>query len=399
MESALPDTGAEPVTLMVHGSLVPIDREVFAALFDNSIVSQRAEVLQAFEGEPMKLASFVKLTGQAQIPYPLFFAPPPVVLEQVRLKNKKLTQGFTQESFSMHTRQRIALRDVELIVKDLRMKQKLLRENDSTLQMNEIVGLLRRSRQTVPQDAIALKTALGIEEQVLRRGKKTAAVDYLVGRLEAHQILVARSTKDIFMPQRIPNWAKFSGITLKDRKVPYLFLASGDEGAQWQPEGRKLFTLTLLAVLISRDIFAPVNYEGHSKEKTTAREYRLVEEILMPAGQLQRAQFADLDLLKSAADTFMVTPSAMTMRARHLDLITQDRFETYMDVLKAEFVRPPKHPFSASDPAKSLRKYNGLECSRRMMRLLDAGQMSRGDFRRIMLFNKAEVGDFRRVLS
>src|SRR5680860_545689 len=114
------------VTVMLNGAPVPIERDVFGALFKNSVVSSYAGVRNALEGKPLAFKEFLKLARQAEIPYPLFFAPKDVVDEQVRLKIEKLMAGFTKTSFSMHSRHRVDLCDVELIVKDLLRKQELL---------------------------------------------------------------------------------------------------------------------------------------------------------------------------------------------------------------------------------------------------------------------------------
>jgi hypothetical protein len=49
-------------------------------------------------------------------------------------------------------------------------------------------------------------------------------------------------------------------MTVKDSKVSYIFLASGDEGEKTEPAGRKVFELTLLAVLVARATSATVTY-------------------------------------------------------------------------------------------------------------------------------------------
>ncbi len=67
--------------------------------------------------------------------------------------------------------------------------------------------------------------------------------DLLIDRLEANQILVARSAPT-YMPQKLRPEAKFSGITISDKKVPYIFLAR--ESDTEEPYGRQVFTLTLL---------------------------------------------------------------------------------------------------------------------------------------------------------
>ncbi len=47
-------------------------------------------------------------------------------------------------------------------------------------------------------------------------------------------------------------------MTVRDAKVPYIFLAGGDHGDFQEPPGRQLFTLVLMTVLVARGIFAPV---------------------------------------------------------------------------------------------------------------------------------------------
>ena len=48
---------------------------------------------------------------------------------------------------------------------------------------------------------------------------------------------------------------------------------------------------------------------------------------------------------------------------------------------------------------RALKKYNGTECSRRMLGLMDAGHINPTDFRRIVLLNKvavSQIADFTR---
>ncbi|QTE30885.1 hypothetical protein [Pengzhenrongella sicca] len=390
------------VTVILNGTPVPIERDVFRALFKNSIVSSYAGVRNTLDGKPLLFKDFLKLARQAEIPYPLFFAPKEVVDEQVKLKTEKLMTGFTKASFSMHSRQRVDLCDVELIVKDLLRKQEMLRKYDSSLVKNELVGLLKKSRRPVVEDAGRLIGAVGFTRGEIRGAKtKAAALEILIGRLESRQIFVSRSAQH-HMPQEMPAHAKFSGMTIKDKKVPFIFLATGDEGKHLEPAGRKLFTLVLLTVLIARGTFAPVNYDGHTKDETSPVEYELTAEILMPASEVRTMSFPDLGAIRDAADLFKVTPSAVAMRARRLACIDRDRFSEYMDVLQAEYSNRAKQPFSSPRPVNALKKYNGIECSRRMLGVLDSGHLNASEFRRIMFYNKipaAQINDFREAVG
>lgn len=385
------------ISVMLSGISVPIEREVFTALFEHSVASDRADVRKALTSSTIPFKTLVDLARKAEIPYPLFFAPLAVVEQQLKVKTDKLMAGFTKTSFSMHSRNRVLLADIELIVKDLLRKQELLKADD-TLTNNEIVGFLKRSRGTVAEDAARLMDALEFTTADLKNAKtKESALELLIARLEAKQVLVARSAKN-HMPQQLPRRAKFSGMTIKDKKVPYVFLATGDEGDNLEPTGRKIFTLTLLTVLIARGTFAPVTYDGHSKDETSPREYELTAQILMPAAELRTIDVSSLESVKDVAAVYKVTPSAIVMRTRRLGALDREMADLYMDQLADEYASRSKQPLRNALPVNALRKYNGAECSRRMLTLLDAGQINRADFCRIMFFNKlksSQIDDFR----
>lgn len=390
------------VVVVLDGVHVPIDRDVFVGLFHNSVVASYADVRKALDGQPMSLRTFLKLSYQAQIPYPLFFAPRDVVEKQVRLKTDKLMAGFTKQSFSMNSRHKVELCDVELIVKDLMRKQELLRRYDPTLEPNSLVGVVKNSRRSVAEDATSLLRVLGLDLSEIRVAKtKEAAVDLLISRLEAQQVLVSRSAQH-HMPQEMPQRAKFSGMTIKDKRVPFIFLASGNEGDQLEPAGRRLFTLALLTVLIGQETFTPVNYNGHTKDEGSPRAHQVAAEMLMPRAELRDMRFPDLDAVKEAATKFKVTPSAVAMRARHLRCIERDEFVEFMDTLEEEYNNRSRSVMQSPAPVTALLKYNGTECSRRMLGILDANHMNRTDFRRVMFFNKlaaSQITDFRAAVG
>jgi hypothetical protein len=386
-----------PVFLTLGRERVSVDREVFDALFHNSVVSNRAPVRSALAGKSMPFRAFLRLSREAEIPYPLFFAPLDVVEQQVRLKTDKLMAGFTKSSFSMNSRHQVELRDVELIVKDLLRKQEILRQYDQSLVKNDFVGLIRRSRRPVVEDARRIAEALELDLAAVRKPKsKEDALQVLVGQLESKQILVSQSTR-LHMPQLLDG-VKFSGITLKDKRVPFIFLASGDEGEGFEPAGRRVFTLMLLTVLIGQGTFAPVKYEGHSRDEESPRAYEVAAELLMPTAEMRILAFNDLDSVVEAANGFNVTPSAVVMRARRLQQIDYETFSAFMDELETNRPGSQGGPRRQPDPVRALKKYNGIECSRRMLGLMDAGHINPTDFRRIVLLNKvaaSQIADFR----
>jgi hypothetical protein len=380
----------------------PIDRGVFEALFEQSVVRNYAKVTKALETGSISFKDLVDHARKAEIPYPLFFAPRDVVDQQLRIKQERLLQGFSaKREFSMNSRHHVDLAQVELIVKNLQFKQDWMKK-DRTLGRNPIVGMLKKSKAPVAEDAAKLMAALDLDPMELRGIKKKGdALNLLIEKVQGKNILVAQSVQDL-MPQRLPEGKIFSGMTVKDTKLPFIFIASGDEGEAFEPAGRRIFTLTLMAVLVARGRFATVTYNGHTTEEKSNREYWLTAEILMPEADFRRLDLGDLDAIRAASDVFKVTPSAVVMRAQRLKLLTRVEAEAHLNDLKDAFDRIEKTPRNRMLPMNALRKYNGQECSRRMLALYDAGTIKTSDFCRVMFSNAYRndraISDYRAAL-
>jgi hypothetical protein len=349
------------IYVRLGGSSVAIEREVFTALLGRSAMSGRAAYLKALESSDIGFDDLVALARKAEIPYSLFFAPRELVEAQLSAKTAKLLAGISKQAFSMNSRSTVRLQDVELIVKDLLRKQEELKRRDGTLVANPLVGRLRASRDSVAQDAEVLRSTLGFSVADIRDcGSKQAALDLLVGRFEARQLLVSQSQQH-YMPQQLPRGVKFSGLCVRDKKIPYIFLTGGDQDENPEPAGRKLFTLVLLAVLVARGRFAPVTYSDQTSEPLVEREYELAEEVLMPADELCNADASSLDALKDCADSYRVTPSALAMRVRRLGVISRLLAESYLEALAQEFAARPKPIARAPKSVNAVRRYAGAE--------------------------------------
>ena len=389
------------IFVRVGDGRVAVPRSVFASLFDASSVNARALYLNTLGFSTISLDNLVELARKADIPYTLIFAPQAVVDAQLQRKADLLLAGVSKQAFSMNSRSRVRLQDVELIVKDILRKQELLKRLDDTLERNRVVSCLKGSRAPVAQDAATLRSVLGFTTDDLQAARnKQAALDLLIDRFEARQLLVSQSQQGN-MPQRIPRGVKFSGMCVRDRKIPYIFLTGGDGGNNPEPAGRKVFTLVLLAVFVSRGKFAPATYDDHTAEPITVREYAIAAEVLMPAVDVRDRDTTSLDAVKEGADFFRVTPSAFTVRARAMGLISAERANSYLEELAFEFSQREKTPVRSPKPVNALRRYNGAELSRRMLRQLDRGRISRGEFGRVVLQNRigpGQIHQFREAL-
>jgi hypothetical protein len=391
----------EVITVRLGGSAVEIDREVFSALFGNSALSDRAPYRKALESSQIMFDDLVGLARKADIPYSLFFAPLPVVEAQLQRKTDKLLTGISKQTFSVNARSQLRVEDVELIVKDLLRKQEELKRRDPTLTVNRVVGCLRDSRRSVSEDAYVLRSALGFELSEMKQAtSKQAGLDLLIERFEQKQLLVSQSQRN-YMLQLPPREAKFSGLCVRDKKIPYIFLTGGDEDVNPEPAGRKVFTLMLLAILVAHGRFSPVSYSDQTSKPLVQREYMLAEEVLMPAGEFKTVDVSTLTAVKACADVYGVRPSAVTMRVRRLGIISRGSADEYLATLRSEFANRPDQPRRAPRPVNAVRKYAGTEYSRRMLGALDRGALTPGDFCRIVALNKItppQIAELRQAL-
>lgn len=394
--------GAEMTVDVALGSeRVQVDRRVFELLFDNSVKHDYQWYQDACESGRIGFDKLVKESREARIPYPLFFAPFDLATAQVDRKIRVLLQGVKKSEFSMNARGSVRLADVELIVQDLLRKQALVKKHDKGLPKNRLVGLLKRSRGDAMEDAQVLMHAIGLSHTLIQGARnKTGALELLVERLEQHNILVSRSVNG-YMPQNLRK-VEFSGITVRDSKVPYIFLRGGSRGEHDEPEGRQVFTLTLLAVLVARGVFRPVTLEVSRLMEGRLHEYDVVSEILIPRGQLSQYSLDGLDAVREAAEVFKVTPSAVVVRGQHVGRLSREVADEMLSQLRAEWGRRSKsRKRNAPLPVNAVRKYNGREFSRRMVAALDSGAMSPKAFCREVCANRIDVSDipeFRRAL-
>lgn len=390
------------INVTLSGESIQIDQAVFRTLLDNSVAGLYTGYQSALESGSIKFADLVKLAKHGDIPYPLFFSPLELVEAQVEAKTQKLLNGIGKDTFQIGTRATVELREVELIVKDLIRKQELLKHYDKSLPTNKIVGLLSRVGKSTEEDATKLMDGIGLGQDDLRQcANKAKALDLLIERLESRQILVSRSVQN-YMPQRL-NRVNFSGMTIRDKSVPYIFLAGGDHGDQQEPVGRTIFTLTLMAVLVARRIFKPVTWDGQSTGTDFGREYDIAGSILMPTGRMNEIAPLSLDDVKTAAGEFKVTPSAVTVRAMRLGQISHDSASAILAELREEFNAGNKPKgMKKIHPENAIRKYAGAELSRRMLAVLDAGGISQKDFCRAVCLNHlkpSQIEDLRRVVN
>lgn len=377
------------IDVLLDGDALQIDEEVFKTLLDNSVAGTYVDYEKTLASGSIKFAKLLWLARKGEIPYPLFFAPLSLVKAQVDAKTQKLLAGVSKDTFQIGTREKVELRDVELLIKDLIRKQEMLKKYDGSLEKNKIVGLLRKPSASPQADADRLMSAIGLTHGELRRCKKKEdALALIIARLEANQILVAQSVQR-YMPQRLVGPVTFSGMTIRDSKVPYVFLAGGDHGDKQEPFGRRVFTLALMTVLIARKVFKAVTWNSQSVSTDLGYEYDVAGAMLMPSTLMRELDLSTLGGVKTAAEEFKVTPSAVTVRAMKLGLVSGENTQRFLCELREEFDSIPKRKGGNNIyPWNAVRKYAGRELSRRMFLVMESGAIPPKEYCRVVCFNK-----------
>lgn len=376
----------------IDGQSIEIPTDIFAALLDNSAARSYADFDHAMNRGSISWGNLKILAEKGDIPIPLFFGPKELVEHQIEKKDQALLSGLSKEAFSVNSRAEFRIADVELIVKDLIRKQELLKGLEPDLKKNTFVGCLRSNSEILENDVQAFFEHVGLNSDTFSAAKNAKeAFEKLASALEKVQVLVGESVRN-YMPQQI-RVGDFSGLTLKDPKIPYIFVAGGDKGDNQEPIGRRLFTLVLLAVLVARNKFVPVAYNGDSLGGGSTYEFDLTASILMPKAKVIDAS-TDLDSIKQLAANLNVTPTALTVRLKRLGIIDFKGASEHLRALREEFLMRPAQFATQPRPANAIRKYNGTFMTQHMLAHLDAGRLKPKEFRRTICLNNLEIQNF-----
>ena len=369
-------------------------------LMESSVAGTYADYRHALENGRIKLTRLEDLAHRGEIPLALFFAPDDVVKTQVKRKNARLLRGLTQKgTFQIGGRHEIRLGEIDLLLKDLLRKQEQLKKIDDSLTINPVMGRLGDPNRPSEDIAQTLVDLIGFSrEQFQSYSKKADALEYFIDVLETKQILVSRSVRQTFMPQKIPKG--FSGLTVRDKKIPYIFLPGGGEEEYYEPEGRRIFTLAILTVLVAQKTFASVTW-NHGEITTEAidskpeKAYDIAGSFLMPARDLKHFPLTTCEEVEVAANKFQVTPSAVIVRAARSGMLPWPRAKAYLEEFRIRRELIPKNKgFRTPREAASIARYAGFEYVRRMFQAHDHGLLNNADFRLFVTLNRLQPDQF-----
>ncbi|NCU31039.1 hypothetical protein EOM57_04515 [Candidatus Saccharibacteria bacterium] len=395
---------ANIIAIVIDNKRTYIRLDTFRNLFESSHIYYKKEYQNALQNGSMKFKILQKLAREANIPYSLFFAPNDYVENEIERNNTELFKGVDSGVISMSGRGSVETRDIGLIIKDILKRQILLNKEYPNIDQNTIKDSLRSATGDILQQAQKLISIIDFDLDEFRSFQgKEKAYDYLVNLFEKHNILVSRSRIGA-MPQSINKEVTFSGVTVKHKKFPSIFLYSKDETMVGDPTGRRIFTLLLLLVCIAKGKYSIVSYNSRSEEIIEADEYRIVEEILVPSSEVEGLAISKIQEIRELSDTWKVTPRAALVILRRNGCIEKDNYNEIYEQLDDAYLESKSsgksHPWTSKDTTK-VKTYCGIEFTKKAFELHDMGRLSEGDLRRLLLFNKKPrkfLGDLRDTL-
>lgn len=395
----------EPLSVIVGPGKVQIDRRVFVTLLSLTPASSRPVYAEALNTGAIKIGELKDLAERAVIPYPLLFAQKTKVDRQISHKEKYLSTKVSKNEILYASRGALRFEDIELIVLDLARKQEFLKTHIFPSATNNVIAgsLSKTLSQGVPPEVLAsdVRELFGINLAILRKLPKEDVLNHLIKKSEDKGIFVSRSSHN-YMPQQLGDDVGFSGICIKDKKFPFIFLNTKDgieKPRILEPAGRQIFTLLTMLVYIAVGKYIYSSSGRKSANRLEKYIFAVVGEMLIPAKDLDHLSISNIDELRAASNVYKVTPSMLLERMRELGLVSNE----VAKALKLELKKALEDAFTprAKNPALSgYEKYNGQRLSREVVAAFNARQISSVQLNQILFrLSKSRVSVAREYIA
>lgn len=371
-------------------SYIEIDESVFSSLLNVPSIQDLKDYKAAIADKTISLNKLKKLARDADVPYPLFFAPLDVLSSQLQCVEKEVINKLpTKQEMSLAVRGRFEYGSIKLIAADLARKQlflKRIKSRSGRIKKNLIIGALARqySRGYSFEDiASQARKILGID---IRKDvkRKSDMLAYLVSRAEGCGILVSMSAHN-YMPQNLDRNLGISGFCVRDLHFPYIFINTRDgdeEPLIFESAGRKVFTLTsmLVAILIGKLILGTAR-PNQKEQPDMFNINKIVGMVLIPKddNRLPLNEIASLHEVKQLADVFKVTPSMALQRLHELGFVHLNNQKIWKQELKNNM--PNKQKGGRTDPIRAYRQYNGTYYSNVVVGAYKRGAINQHQFK------------------
>ncbi|MDO8604287.1 MAG: hypothetical protein Q7K40_02715 [bacterium] len=381
----------------IKSEKVRIDKRVFLSLLDLSPIKQYVAYENALASNEISLDELKNLSARANIPYPLFFATKSKVDKQTRDKDKNLFYKLPGKAeMQLGFRGSMKPRDIEIIVKDLGRKQEFLKNRVlPTSKDNAFIGIIAKrvaERVSNKKNAEEIREYFEINLGELRKMSKDKVLSYLCNKIEGRNILVSFSSHN-YMPQNMSRELGLSGLCIKDKKFPYIFINTrdGDEKPLiLETSGRQIFTVISMLVSIGMNKFILSTKSGQIKKPAYKKIFAITGEILIPEADLVGINIKNLDGVKHYAQSFKITPSMLVSRLEELGLISKEVSRDYYRKLSEEILGVEQGTPRQPSQVTGYKKYNGEKLSREVTHAYEGNKISHDEIKNI-LFRKGKM--------
>lgn len=381
----------------LHKQSIFIEKEVFLSLLDLSPIQEYKDYLDAVVDNEITFENLKILATKAGVPYPLFFAPKAVVDKQLLDKDKNIFEKIpSKNEMRMSSRGKMEKKDIEVIIKDLSRKQEFLKNRIlPEANTNTFIGSVAakiKGNVSVENIATDIRDYLGIDLYKLRSVSKEKVLQYLCTCAESRSILISFSSAN-FMPQKINKQVEFSGICIKDKKFPYIFINTRDDEKKpkiLETTGRQIFTLLTMLVYIGMGEFILSNIKGKAKEDPSKKAFSIAGEILIPKKDLVNITISSLEQLKQKAHYFRVTPSMLLYRLQENKIIRPNDANAFRYTLAQEVKKAESNHRHQPLQKNGYGKYNGERLSREIVRAYKSNSITQIEVKNI-LFRKNKM--------
>lgn len=382
-------------SVRINGERILIDKSVFLLLLENSAINTSAVYQAALLKKEIGFNDLKSLASKARIPYPFFFAPKDVVEAQKRYDEVQVLSNFAGKdeiSISFRGMMKINIKNIDLIIKDLTRKQEFFKKRILPSEPdNDFVGFLiesKRYKLSLEEQAEEVRKYFDINLSEIRKRKKSKILEYFRDKVEKKNIIVSFSSYN-YMPQNIKKENEFSGLCVKDRKFPWIFINTKDgedEPFILETYGRQAFTLVYLLTYISKNKFTS-SFKNFVASKDL---YELTEEILIPKKDLSTVKITSFDGLQECSEFYGVTPSMLVMRLFRLKIIDDSTKKYYLEELnKKRTESKKKDDFKPRImPLSAYMKYNGRKFSKEIVKAFRANRISNFEVKGILFANR-----------
>lgn len=374
----------EDFFVLLNRERIKIDKRVLCALFELAThVMEKSGYEAALKKNRISFSELKKLAVQAGIPYPLFFAPYEKVEKQIQDYKKNIEEKIpTKHEIALGNRGNLEVKEVESIIRDLARKQEFLKRYVLPHSPeNAYTGSLQKQIKGGVADTViaeGFREFFNLDLGTIRKMNKERALAHIARSFESRGVFISFSSYN-YMPQNIDRSAGFSGLCVKDKKFPYVFINTRDGDERpiiLETFGRQIFTAVSMLVCIGMNIFA-INIKKNNANKAPYRKiYSIAEEILIPVADVKDITVESVDDLKKYSGIFKVTPSMLLVRLEHLDLISKVNARYCRAELADELSKKEASPKHSVRPENGYRKYNGERFSREVLSAYRARKIS-----------------------